>query len=165
MTILMTSRWLDNSVMKTVNEQLARLPSLVIPVLNQHFSPNQSTVLVLPVTTVIKKDTSRTTAGNSIPKSEMKTEEALLSTRKVILIWLYLMTICVLVTEIYFNASLGVRRVHSSGVLQGAILTICWWVGLQGSPVCGFTVCNSLLFACLWVHRACLTVVSLGTLF
>jgi hypothetical protein len=51
--------------------------TLVMPIPDERFSPMQSAVLVLPVTTVIQKDTSRTTAGNSIPKSEVKTEEAL----------------------------------------------------------------------------------------
>jgi len=93
-------------------------------------------------------------------------------------IWLYLVTICVVVREIYCNACLWFRGAHLSVVLRGAILTICLSVGSQGSLVCGFAGCWSyyfpvcgfvgltclwfhrvlfLLFACLWFRGACLT--------
>jgi hypothetical protein len=56
-------------------------------------------------------------------------------------IWLYLVTICVVVREIYCNACLWVCGAHLSVVSQGAILTLCLSVGSRGSPVCGFAGC------------------------
>jgi len=70
-TTSMSTSSLASSVTKTVDELRARLPSLVMPVPEQLISPIQSAVLVLLVTTVKQKDTSRTTAGNCIPKSEI----------------------------------------------------------------------------------------------
>jgi hypothetical protein len=69
-------------------------------------------------------------------------------------IWLYLVTICVVVREIYCNACLWVRGAHLPVVSRGAILTIL--------PVCGFAG-----LTCLWFHGVpffaiCLSVGSRG---
>jgi hypothetical protein len=89
---------------------------MVLPVWKQLFSPIESAVLALHVTTDILKDTCRTTAGNFIQKSNIETEEVLLSTGQVMPIWLYLVTLCVVVREIYCNVCLWVHGAHLSVV-------------------------------------------------
>jgi hypothetical protein len=72
MRISMTISRLSSLVTKPNDKSLVRLPSVVMPILDQCISPIQRAVLVLLVTTVILKDTSRTTAGNSTPEKRNK---------------------------------------------------------------------------------------------
>jgi hypothetical protein len=78
------------------------------------------------------KATSKTIAGNFIRKSEIQTEEVISSVRKVMQIWLYPLTTCVVEREIYFNARLWFRGVSL-------------YVGSRGSPICGFAECDYYL--------------------
>jgi len=89
-------------------------------------------------------------------------------------IWLYLVTICVVVREIYCNACLWFRGAHLSVVSRGAILyylpvcgfaglTCLWFRGVLFSLTClWFRGVLFLLFACLWFRGAHLSVVSRG---
>jgi hypothetical protein len=168
MTTSISTSLFTNTVRKTLHKPGARVLSFMLPVPEELICQIKRIVLTLPVTTVILTDTSRTTAGISILKHDIKTKEVLLSAGKVLPNWLYLVTICVVVREIYCNACRWFRGVtclrihgvlfvlfaclsfcgaHISVVSQGAIVTLCRPVGSWDLPGCGLTGCYSYILS------------------